>query len=120
MPHLGRRAIIAYNRLSRDLAALNYVLRIAKPSGMVGDLTLRQFNGICHAANRLFCRELALPRFYMIDLERPLTVADFTILVARLTMAAQAFEERYSHLTASATPALGPAGQGPKKLIPGL
>ena len=98
-PQLGRRAIIAYNRLSRDLAALNYVLRVNKPTGMVGDLTLRQFNSITHEANRLFCRELALPRFHMIDAERPLTVADFAILVTRLTMAAQAFEERYKHLT---------------------
>lgn len=98
-PKLGRRAIIAYNRLSRDVAALNYVLRLAKPSGLVGDLTLRQFNGITHTANRLFCRELALPRFYMIDLERPLTAADFAILVTRLTLACMTFEERYSHLT---------------------
>jgi len=99
-PQLGRRAIIAYNRLSRDLAALNYVLRVIKPAGMVGDLTLRQFNSICHAANRLFCRELAQPRFLPIDPERPLTVADFAILVARLTTAIQAFEARYHHLTA--------------------
>lgn len=98
-PHPGRRALIAYNRLSRDMAAVNYVVRVAKPSGMVGDLTMRQFNSICHAANRLFCRELSMPRFHTIDLDRPVTVADFTILVARLTAAILAFEERYHHLT---------------------
>ena len=97
-PQLGRRSIITYNRLARDLAALNYVLRVAKPSGMVGDLTLRQFNSIRHDANRLFCREVGMPRFHMIDLSRPHTVADFAIFVARLTMAATSFEERYAHV----------------------
>lgn len=116
-PKLGRRAIIAYNRLSRDVAALNYVLRVAKPVGMVGDLTLRQFNSITHAANRLFCRELALPRFHLIDLDRPLTIADFAILVARLTVASQAFEGRYRALIAP--PDEGqPANPPVNKLIP--
>ncbi|KQX42813.1 hypothetical protein ASD04_02295 [Devosia sp. Root436] len=104
-PKLSRRAIIAYNRFSKDLAALNYVLRKAKPTGMVGDLTLRQFNAICHAANRLFAREPAMPRFLWIDLERPLTVADFAILVSRLTAASLAFEERYEYLTRAPAPA---------------
>ena len=98
-PQLSHRAITAYNRLSRDLAALNYVLRVAKPTGMVGDLTLRNFNHILHAANRLFCREAGMPRFVRIDLDRPLTVADFAILVTRLSAAAVTFEERYAHLT---------------------
>ena len=98
-PHPGRRTIVTYNRLARDLAALNYVLRTAKPPGMVGDLTLRQFNSIRHDANRAFCRELSMPRFHKIDLTRPMTVADFAILVTRLTLAARMFEQRYAHLT---------------------
>lgn len=97
-PTLGRRTIYAYNRLSRDLAALNYVLRKARPTGMVGDLTMRQIKGICHTANRLFAREPSMPRFFIMDVGRPLTVADFAILVSRLTAASFAFEERYQHL----------------------
>lgn len=98
-PKLGPRAITAYNRFSKDLAALNYVLRVAKPSGMVGDLSLRSLNRIIHTANRLFRRAPDIPHFVWLDLERPLTVADFAILVTRLTAAALAFEERYAHLT---------------------
>lgn len=99
---LGHRAITAYNRLSRELAALNYVLRVAKPAGIVSEFTLRGLNRAIRTANRLFCREAELPSFAMLDPITPMTVADFTILVARLTAAALAFEERYARLTVEA------------------
>ena len=99
---LGHRAITAYNRLSRDLAALNYVLRIAKPTGTVGEFTLRNLNQAIRTANRLFCREAELPRFAVLDPIMPLSVADFAILVARLSAAALAFEARYARLTVEA------------------
>lgn len=101
---LGHRAISAYNRLSRDLASLNYVLRVAKPSGTVGEVTLRSLNQAIGIANRLFCREAELPQFAMLDPGVPLTVADFAILVTRLSAAAVAFEERYAHLAGQASP----------------
>lgn len=101
---LGHRAMTAYNRLSRELAALNYVLRIVKPTGMVGASTLQSLNHALLTADRLFCREAELPRFGRLDPAKPLTMADFTILVTRLTAAALAFEERYAQLRAAPNP----------------
>jgi len=98
-PKLGQRAIVAYNRLSRDVAALNYVLRIAKPKDTAGERTLRDLNMALRTANRLFAREASQPSFKLLDPIVPLSNADFLILVTRLTAATQAFEERYAHLT---------------------
>ncbi|MGB3337943.1 MAG: hypothetical protein WBA73_12260, partial [Devosia sp.] len=52
-------------------------------------------------ANRLYRREAGLPSLGVIDPCEPLTVADVVLLVARLTAAGIAFEERYAHLTES-------------------
>ena len=96
---LGYRTIIAYARLARDVAALNVTLRSLKPNAAIGELTLRQCNLIIGAANRVFRRELGLPRFCLIDPAQPFTAADLSILVARLTLTCKNFEERYEHLT---------------------
>ena len=98
-PGLGPRAINAYNRLSREVAALNYITRVAKPHGPLGEITLRNLNRALHSANRLFRRLPGGPRFAMFDPRDQISMADFVIIVARLTAAAIAFEERYAHLT---------------------
>lgn len=98
-PHLSHRAITAYNRLSKDVAALNYLTRVAKPSGVLGEEGRLALTRTLRLANRLYRREAALPVFGVIDPRAPLTNADLVLLVARLTSAGIAFEERYAHLT---------------------
>jgi hypothetical protein len=98
-PTLGPRARNAYSRLARELGALNYVLRHAKPSGLIGETSRRSLNQAIRTANRLFRREPATPRFFAPDPKDPMTLADLTLLVARITASALAFEERYAHLT---------------------
>lgn len=98
-PHLSQRAINAYNRLSREVAALNYVTRVAKPSGPLTEITLRSLNQALHLANRLYRYEPGIPRFPMFDPRNPISMADIVIITARLSAASLAFEERYAHLT---------------------
>ena len=99
LPQLGNRCIASYNRLNRDLAAFNYVLRVAKPSGACNAHTLFTLNGLFIRANRLFRRHADLPRFIHVSLDSPMSQADLAIQVAQLTSACLAFEERYAHLT---------------------
>jgi hypothetical protein len=98
-PHLSPRAIAAYNRLSREVAALNYLTRIAKPASMLGEDGRTSLNRALRIANRLYRRQTSFPSFGLIDPMAPLTHADLVLLVARLTLAGLAFEERYAHLT---------------------
>ena len=98
-PHLSPRAIAAYNRLAREVAALNYLTRIAKPAGLLGEDGRTSLNRALRIANRLYRRETSLPSFGLIDPQAPLTTADLVLLVARLTTAGLAFEERYAHLS---------------------
>ncbi|GLQ08633.1 hypothetical protein GCM10007913_05650 [Devosia yakushimensis] len=100
-PHLSQRAIVAYNRLSREVAALNYLVRVAKPSGTLGEIGRECLDRALRIANRLYRREPGLPAFGRIDTREALTAADVSLLVARLSAAGIAFEERYAHLTAS-------------------
>ena len=97
-PHLSQRAIVAYNRLSKDVAALNYV-RHVKPGGPIGASTVALCNRLGTLANRLFGQEPGLPRFFRIDPLTPMTTSDLVLFTARLTAASLAFEERYAHLT---------------------
>jgi hypothetical protein len=99
LPHLGDRGIASYNRLNRDLAAFNYVLRVAKPSGACHAHTLFTLNGLFNRANRLFHRHADLPQFILVSPDATMSQADLAILVAQLTAACLAFEERYQHLT---------------------
>ncbi len=99
LPELGDRSIASYNRLNRDLAAFNYVLRVAKPSGACHAHTLFTLNGLFNRANRLFRRHPDLPRFITVDIDGTMSQADLAILVAQLTSACLGFEERYAHLT---------------------
>lgn len=99
LPELGDHSIHSYNLLNRDLAAFNYVLRVAKPSGACHAHTLFTLNGLFNRANRLFRRHTDLPRFIHVDIDSPMSQADLAILVAQLTSACLAFEERYAHLT---------------------
>lgn len=98
-PHLSPRAIVAYNRLGREVAALNYLLRATKPSGALGVIGRECLDRALRIANRLYRREPGLPSLGRIDTSEVLTVADLALLVARLTAAGLAFEERYAHLT---------------------
>lgn len=100
LPTLGPRAIRSYNRLAKDIAAFNYVLRIAKPSGPVGRETIATLNGLALMANRLFRHHSDLPRFAGVALDHTMSQADLAIAVARLNAACVHFEERYAHLTA--------------------
>ena len=99
LPQLGTRAIASYNQLNRDVAAFNYVLRVAKPSGACNAHTLFTLNGLFNRANRLFRRHADLPHFVQVSLVTTMSQADLAILVAQLTAACLAFEERYAHLT---------------------
>ena len=99
LPQLGRRAIQAHSRLAREVAAFNYLLKIAKPTGTLGEIGRRSLNDAMRAANRIYRHEPGLPRFRLIDPVQPLTQADIALMVTRLTVACQAFEERYAHLT---------------------
>ena len=98
-PNLSPRAITAYNRLSKEVAALNYLTRVAKPAGLLGEDGRTALNRALRIANRLYRRETSMPGFGVIDPRAPLTNADLVLLVARLTTAGQAFEERYAHLS---------------------
>jgi hypothetical protein len=97
-PHLGPKAIDAYNRFEKELAAFNYALRHAKPKGPVDSHTLFTLNGLILVARRLFRRHPDLPRFFQVNTDGPMSQADLTIYVARLTAASLHFEERYAHL----------------------
>ena len=66
-PKLGHRAIDAYNRLARECAAYNYVLRHTRQSGPVSWQTLMALNGMIILANRLFRRHADLPRFLPVE-----------------------------------------------------
>ena len=98
LPHLGPKAINAYNRFARELAAFNFALRHARPSGPVDSQTLFTLNGLLAVARRLFRRHADLPRFFLVDTQGPMTQADLVITVARLTAASLHFEDRYDHL----------------------
>lgn len=97
-PTLSPSAIDAYNRLSKELAAFNYTLRIKRVSGPVDYQTLFVLNGLILIARRLFRRHPDLPRFFPIDHNASMTQADLAIYVARLTSACLTFEARYAHL----------------------
>ena len=101
LPQLGNRGIDSYNRLNRDLAAFNYVLRVTKHPGACNAHTLFTLNGLFNQANRLFRRHTDLPRFVQVDIDATLSQADLAVIVARLTAACLAFEERYAYLTAT-------------------
>ena len=102
LPQLGNRAIDSYNRLNRDLAAFNYVLRVTRQPGACNAHTLFTLNGLFNQANRLFRRHADLPHFIQVDIDATLSQADLAIAVARLTAACLAFEARYANLTATA------------------
>ena len=99
LPHLSQRSIIAYNRFARDVAALNYLVRAAKPSGTLSEQGRATVASILRTANRLSRRETGIPFFACIDPHEPLTIADLVLVAARLTMACIAFEEKYAHLS---------------------
>ena len=98
-PHLSQRSITAYNRLCREVVALNYLVRIAKPAGTLGEVGRSMLGGALRTANRLYRREAGLPGFGRISPTEVLTVSDVALIVARLTTAGITFEERYAHLT---------------------
>lgn len=99
LPALSPASINSYNQLTRDLAAFNYVLRVAKPGGACTAQTLATLNGLFGRANRLFRRHRDLPHFFSLGIDQTMSQADIAIIVARLTAACLAFEERYEHLT---------------------
>ena len=99
LPHLGPRAITAYNRFAKDLAAFNYVLQHSGAKGPVGVTTLMTLNGLIATTRRLFRRHPDLPRLLPVDIDTPMTPTDLAIHVARLNAASLHFEERYAHLT---------------------
>ena len=101
LPKLGNRGIDSYNRLNRDLAAFNYVLRVAKLPGACHPFTLFTLNGLLIRANRLFRRHADLPQFIHVSIDATMSQADLAIQVAQLTAACLAFEERYEDLTAT-------------------
>lgn len=98
LPQLGPRAINAYNRLSKELAAFNYVLLRTKASGPVSGTTLFILNGLIFSARRLFRRHADMPLFFPIDTTTTMTLTDLSIYVHRLNSACLHFEERYAHL----------------------
>lgn len=98
-PRLGHRTITAYNRLARDVAALNYLLRVKKPADNLGETGRRLLNDALRRANRIYVREPGVTAFRLFDPINPLTAADITLIVAQLTAAGFAFEARYDRLT---------------------
>jgi len=98
LPGLGHRAIIRYNRLAKEIGALNYQLRAGKASGAVSPFTITTLNHLIRHANALFKSHADLPRFGWIDPAGHFTWSDLALLVARLTAASLEFEERYAHL----------------------
>lgn len=99
---LSDRRIVNYNRLQSDVAAMNYVIRFAKPSGALGLATIRACNRMISVANRLYKREHGMPQFRLLIEDEPLYLADLQILVTRLTAAGNTFEARYAHYKAEA------------------
>lgn len=99
LPHLGPRAINAYNRFARELAAFNYVLRHTKASAPVSDPTLMTLNGLINMARRLFRRHPDLPRFTPFNFTGSMTLTDLNIHIARLNAASVHFEECYADLS---------------------
>lgn len=91
-PVLGPRAHAAYRRLSSELTAMRSALAAGKVTGGVSIGTLGALNGAINLANRLFRRHADLPRFFHVDVGHPMTVVDFSILVARLSEALRRFE----------------------------
>lgn len=98
LPRLSQRAVTSYNRLGKEVAALNYALRIAKPAGVAGEITLGNLNSVMNRANQLFRRHRDLPYFIPVNIDKPMSQLDLTILVARLSAACTHFEQRYAHL----------------------
>ena len=99
--HLGPRAVRAYNRLAQDIATFNYIVRVAKPSGTIGEPTRRGLLESLRSANRLFKREPSRPHFMLFDPVMPMSLFDFTHYVARLSAACLAYEERHEDQTAT-------------------
>jgi hypothetical protein len=98
-PFLSQRSIVAYNRLQSDVMAMTHVLRFNKPGGTLGVNTIRTCHHMIRAANRLYRREAGIPSFRQVFDDEPMTMADLSILVTRLTAAGLTFEERYAHYT---------------------
>ena len=96
LPRLGHNAIDRYNRLSKECAAFNYVLRHTRQTAPVTGDTIRTLNDMIDLANRLFCRHADLPRFKLLISREPMTQADLAIIVSRLTAACIHFEEHYT------------------------
>ena len=96
---LGPRTIVAYNRLAREVSAFNYLVRVAKPAGTLGEDARRGLSRTLRLANRIYQREAGMPRFALFDPIDPLSPADVALLAARFSAAGIAFEERYAHLT---------------------
>lgn len=95
---LGPRTIVAYNRLAREVAAFNYLIRVAKPSSTLGEAARRSLDRTLALANRIYRREPGIRGFTRFDPIDPLTTADVILLVTRLSVAGIAFEERYAFL----------------------
>ena len=102
LPQLSQRRIIAYNRLSQEVGALNCFTRMTKPTGTLGERSRRELNRALRLANRIYGREAGIPKFRLIDPIDPLSMADLLLLVSRLTTAGMTFEARYAHLGAVA------------------
>jgi hypothetical protein len=94
--NLGHRAAHRYNRLAKELAAFNYVLRRTTLKGPVEIQTFYALNGMIQLANRLFRRHPDIQWFMPIDVDGTMTQADLAIIVARLTAACSAFESKFS------------------------
>jgi hypothetical protein len=99
-PPLGPRAVRAYNRLVQDIAAFNYIVRVAKPSGTIGETMRRGLMASLRSANRLFKREPSRPHFMLFDPSVPMSLFNFSLYVARLSSACLALEERHGDQTA--------------------
>ncbi len=95
---LKPQTIKAYNRFSKEIAAINFIRR-EKPGGALGPSTVATCNRLIAEANRIFGPEPDMPRFLRVDPTTPMTQTDLLVLTARLTAAALEFEERYAHLT---------------------
>lgn len=83
-PPLGPRALDSYQRLHLEVEALRSTITLRKPSGTMGEDTIRGLNSIHQRINKLFCRHASLPRFPGLT-QTMLSQADFALLVARLS-----------------------------------
>lgn len=81
---LGPRALDSYRRLQLEVETLGSIINFRKPSGAMGEDTIRGLNSIHQRINKLFCRHASLPRFPGLT-QTTLSQADFTLLVARLS-----------------------------------